>query len=67
MANGHIHTAKILGDRNSLDYVVNTYINSLELMCRNGPCRINPLVLQWPVWAKNPNWDFTPFKADSIA
>ena len=64
MASGHIHTAKILGDRNFLDYVVNTYAKWLELMCRNGPRRVNSLVLQWPVWAKNPNQDFTLFKAD---
>ena len=36
-------------------------------MCRNGPGRINSLVLQWPVWAENPNQNFTHFKADSIA
>ena len=66
VASEHIPTAEILGNINFLGYVVNTYVKFLELMCRNSLGRINSLVLQWLVWAKNPNQNFTHFKADSI-
>ena len=67
MVSGDIHSAKTLGDRNFKKYMVNPYARYLRLICRNNCCRTDSLVLHWPVWAKNPNWDFTLLKTDSIA